>query len=287
MTGFGVGRAPLGQARIVVELRSVNHRFLDVRVRAPRELADVAMHLEQMARQQLRRGRFEIVLRADGTITQPSTVDHARAHAVYRSLCELRDELDPEAAVPFSMLAAVPDIFVGENLEQRQATLVAVEQAFAEALKAAEVMRDNEGEALRTDMVDRLATIRRHVSCVAARRNEIVDSYRRRLRERVRRLLEDIDIAVDPSRVEQEVAIAAERCDVEEELTRLESHFSQFEHLCAASEPVGRRLDFLLQEMAREVNTIGAKSQDAPVAHAVVEIKAELERMREQVQNVE
>jgi uncharacterized protein (TIGR00255 family) len=287
MTGFGVGRAPFGQARIVVELRSVNHRFLDVRVRAPRELADIAMHLEQMARQRLRRGRFEVVLRADGSITQPSTVDHARALAVYQSLCELRDEIDPGAAIPFSMLAAVPDIFVGENLGQRQALLTAVEQAFAEALQAAEVMRDNEGAALRIDMVDRLVTIRKHMAAVAARRDEIVESYRRRLRERLRRLLEDLDIGVDPSRVEQEVAIAAERCDVEEELTRLDSHFAQFEHLCAASEPVGRRLDFLLQEMAREVNTIGAKSQDAPVAHAVVEIKAELERMREQVQNVE
>ncbi|MCU0691936.1 MAG: YicC family protein [Polyangiaceae bacterium] len=287
MTGFGVGREPLGQGRVVVELRSVNHRFLDVRVRAPREMADLAMHLEQLARQRLKRGRFELVLRADGVIMQPSSIDTTRAAAVYGSLCVLRDQLAPGAEVPFQMLASVPDIFVGDAQGHRQATLTAVEAAFETALRAADAMRSAEGEALRSDLATRLGAARSHVELLAARRLHIVDAYRGRLRDRVQRMLDDLDISVDPSRVEQEVVIAAERCDIEEELTRLSSHFSQFDKLCRESEPVGRRLDFLLQEMSREVNTIGAKSQDAPVAHAVVELKSELERMREQVQNVE
>lgn len=287
MTGFGVGRAPLGQGRIVVEVRSVNHRFLDVRVRAPRELADVAMHLEQMVRQRLRRGRFELVLRPDGVITQPSTIDVTRAQSVYESLRALRDRIAPEADVPFSMLSAVPDIFVSDSQDQHESTIDAVGVALTQALDAADAMRRQEGLALRKDMLDRLEAVRKHTKLVAARRDEIVSCYRKRLRDRVQRLLSDIDIEVDPSRVEQEVAIAAERCDVEEEITRLESHFCQFETLSEGDEPVGRRLDFLLQEMAREINTIGAKSQDASVAHSVVEIKAEIERMREQVQNVE
>lgn len=287
MTGFGVGRAPLGQGRIVVEARSVNHRFLDIRVRAPRELADVTMHLEQRARQGLRRGRFEFVVRADGVITQPSSIDEARAQAVYQSLAALRDRIAPGAEVPFSMLAAVPDIFVADNQDQHEATLEAVDQALDQALAAAGAMREREGAALRRDLLERLVTLRKQVKIIAARRDQIVDCFRRRLRDRVQRLLAGLDVEVDPSRVEQEVAISAERCDVQEELTRLESHFCQFETLSEGDEPVGRRLDFLLQEMAREVNTIGAKSQDASVAHAVVEIKAEIERMREQVQNVE
>jgi len=287
MTGFGVGRAPLGQGRIVVEVRSVNHRFLDVRVRAPRELADVAMHLEQMVRQRLRRGRFELVLRPDGVITQPSTIDVKRAESVYESLRALRDRIAPEADVPFSMLSAVPDIFVSDSQDQHEATIDAVGVALTQALDAADAMRKQEGLALRKDMLDRLEAVRKHTKLIVARRDEIVSCYRKRLRDRVQRLLSDIDIEVDPSRVEQEVAIAADRCDVEEEITRLESHFCQFETLGERDEPVGRRLDFLLQEMAREINTIGAKSQDASVAHAVVEIKAEIERMREQVQNVE
>jgi uncharacterized protein (TIGR00255 family) len=287
MTGFGVGRAPLGQGRIVVEVRSVNHRFLDVRVRAPRELADLAMHVEQLARQQLRRGRFELVLRADGLIPQLSAVDLVRAQAVYESLRALRDRIAPEADVPFSMLSGIPDIFVADNQSQHEAALEAASEALSQALRAADVMRAREGVALTADLLDRLVAIRKHTRVIAARRDAIVDAYRKRLRDRVQRLLSDIDIAVDPSRIEQEVALAAERCDIEEEITRLGSHFSQFEHLSQGDEPAGRRLDFLLQEMAREVNTVGSKSQDASVAHAVVEIKAEIERMREQVQNVE
>ena len=148
-------------------------------------------------------------------------------------------------------------------------------------------MRSSEGGALAKDLGARLRALNGHIEVIASRRHDIVENYRRRLRERVQRLLTGLDAAADPSRVELEVAIAAERCDIEEELTRLHSHFEQFERLSESAEPVGRRLDFLLQEMAREVNTIGAKSQDAVVAHAVVEIKAEIERMREQVQNVE
>lgn len=245
------------------------------------------MHVEQLARQQLRRGRFELVLRADGLIPQLSAVDLVRAQAVYESLRALRDRIAPEADVPFSMLSGIPDIFVADNQSQHEAALEAASEALGQALRAADVMRAREGVALTADLLDRLAAIRKHTRVIAARRDAIVDAYRKRLRERVQRLLSDIDIAVDPSRVEQEVALAAERCDIEEEITRLESHFSQFDHLSHGDEPAGRRLDFLLQEMAREVNTVGSKSQDASVAHAVVEIKAEIERMREQVQNVE
>ncbi|HQP38831.1 MAG TPA: YicC family protein [Polyangiaceae bacterium] len=286
MTGFGVGRAPLGQGRVIVELRSVNHRFLDVRVRAPRELTDATMYLEQMAREQLKRGRFEVVVRTEGAVGG-TTLDWARAETVYRALCELRDRLAPGETVPFSTLAAFPDLFVGESEAQREALLSAVGKAFQAALDALDAMRASEGEALMRDMVGRLQVLKRQVGLIASRREEIVEGYRRRLRDRVQRMLTGLDAAADPARIELEVAMAAERCDVEEELTRLHSHFDQFERLSAHPDPVGRRLDFLLQEMAREGNTIGAKSQDAAVAHAVVEIKAEIERMREQVQNVE
>jgi uncharacterized protein (TIGR00255 family) len=287
MTGFGVGRASLGKGRVVVEVRSVNHRFLDVRVRLPRELADATMHLEHVARQRLKRGRFEFVVRTDGLVVESSTLDMARAEAVYRSLCELRDRVVPGADVPFSMLSSVPDIFVGESERHWEALLESLEQAFGGAIDAMETMREIEGAALYRDLSSRLDCLRRHLASISGRRAEIVEAYRRRLRERVARLVSGLDTAIDVNRLEQEIAIAADRSDIEEELTRLSSHFEQFDKLGDVQEPVGRRLDFLLQEMSREVNTIGAKSQDAPVAHAVVEIKAEIERMREQVQNVE
>lgn len=287
MTGFGVGRASLGKGRVVVEVRSVNHRFLDVRVRIPRELADATMHLEHLARQRLKRGRFEFVVRTDGLVVESSSLDLARAESVYRSLCELRDRVMPGAEVPFSMLSSVPDIFVGENQGHWETLLEALDLAFGEAIDAMETMRDVEGAALYRDLSSRLECLRKHLACISGRRSEVVEGYRKRLRDRLSRLLSGLDPALDPSRLEQEIALAADRSDIEEELTRLNSHFEQFDKLDDTQEPVGRRLDFLLQEMSREVNTIGAKSQDAPVAHAVVEIKAEIERMREQVQNVE
>jgi uncharacterized protein (TIGR00255 family) len=287
MTGFGVGRAPLGQGRVIVELRSVNHRFLDVRVRAPRELTDATMYLEQMARERLRRGRFELVVRTDGPVVPAMSMDGGRAEAVYRGLCELRDRVAPGLEVPFSMLSIFPEIFVTESEDQREALLAASGKALRAAMEAMDTMRASEGGALARDLEGRLRSLRGHIELIGARRDEIVQSYRRRLRDRVQRLLSGLEGTADASRIELEVAIAAERCDVEEELTRLASHFEQFGKLSMSSEPVGRRLDFLLQEMAREVNTIGAKSQDASVAHAVVEMKAEIERMREQVQNVE
>jgi uncharacterized protein (TIGR00255 family) len=287
MTGFGVGRSPLGQGRGIVEMRSVNHRFLDVRVRAPRELTDATMYLEQLARERLKRGRFELVVRTDGPVLPTATLDAGRAEAIYRALCELRDRIAGDVEVPFSMLSAFPEIFVSETEDQREALLSAAGKAFKAAVDAMDLMRGSEGAALARDLGQRLRSLNKHILVIASRREDIVESYRRRLRERVQRLLAGLEANADPSRIELEVAIAAERCDIEEELTRLHSHFEQFEHLAASAGPMGRRLDFLLQEMAREVNTIGAKSQDAAVAHAVVEIKAEIERMREQVQNVE
>jgi uncharacterized protein (TIGR00255 family) len=149
-------------------------------------------------------------------------------------------------------------------------------------------MRDREGTALGHDLVKRLSSVRRIASDVAQRGPDVLDVHRRKLMERAERLRLAAELSgVDPGRLEQEIALFAERVDIAEELTRLESHCTQFAQLVSSPEAIGRRLDFLLQEMAREANTVGAKSPDAGIAHAIVEVKAEIERMREQVQNVE
>ena len=287
MTGFGIGRAPLGQGHIVVEARSANHRFLEVRARADLELADLSSHVEQLARRQLGRGRYDLVVRTDGVVPRAAAINTALAEAVYESLCALRDRIAPEAEVPFSMLSSVPNVFTYDNCCHDEATMEAVSAALDNALAAANVMRLQEGATLAVDLLERLALLRKHTQLIAGRRSGIVEGISRRLHDRVQRMLKEGGVEVDPTRIAQEVALAADRCDIEEEITRLESHFSQFELMTNEAEPVGRRLDFLLQEMVREINTVGAKSQDASVSHAVVEIKAEIERMREQVQNVE
>jgi uncharacterized protein (TIGR00255 family) len=287
MTGFGLGEVPVDGGRLGVEIRSVNHRFLDVRVRVPRELVDLAGFVEQLARERLVRGRYEVAVRLDGVSLGAPTLDRERARAVFRAFCELRDDLAPGAEVPLSLLASVPDLFVSSVEREIDRLREATRAAFESAARGLDAMRQHEGAALREDLIRRLSRVGEHAKEIARRSPDVLEIHRRRLRERAERLRASTDIEVDASRLEQEIAIFAERCDIAEELTRLESHAAQFSGLLGSPDAVGRRLDFLLQEMAREANTLGAKSPDAHVAHAVVEVKAEIERMREQVQNVE
>ncbi len=287
MTGFGLGDAPVGGGKLSVEIRGVNHRFLEVRVRTSREVGDLAGFVEQLTRERLTRGRYEVAVRLDGAVLAAPSLDMDRARAAFHALGALRDELAPGMDVPLSLLGSVPDLFSSSVDREMDRLRDAARTAFEVAAIALDVMRLEEGLSLGKDLRDRLARIERLCRDVEQRSPEIVEAHRRRLRDRAERLLATTDIEADGPRLEQEIALFAERSDVCEEITRLESHSAQFSRLLACDEPVGRRMDFLLQEMAREANTIGAKSPDAQVSHAVIEIKAEIERMREQVQNVE
>jgi len=287
MTGFGLGSGSLGAAHVTMEVRSVNHRFLDVRARMPREMTEHGTWLEQHARGQLRRGRVEISVRYDAGTTGPVAIDRRRALEVYRTLESIRTELGVEAAVPVAALASVPELFVSVFEGDPEGVRSVLSRALAEAVASLEIMRAREGEHLHGVLQHHVSVVARVVRELVAVALELPQRYRRRLRERVARLLAGQEFALDSGRLEQEVAILADHSDVTEELARLESHCAQFHSLLAADEPVGRKLEFLLQEMSREANTIGAKAGDADVAQRVVEMKAELERAREQVQNVE
>jgi uncharacterized protein YicC (UPF0701 family) len=311
MTGFGVGNAPVGGGRIGVEVRAVNGRFLDIRVRLPAELAELSGMVETEARKCLSRGRCDISIRAEGAIFAAPAIDKERARAAYRALVELKDELAPGADVPFSMLSALPDLFSPVRASNCEPVEKAVRAALASALDDLDLMRKKEGRAIADDLSRRVATARQLMEGIAGRAPDLLEIQARKFKERFARISSivaegqpDADVAsnlpaagakaaasnitgVDPLRVEQEMAILLERSDISEELTRLASHVEQMLAYLPDDEPVGRRLDFLLQEMAREINTIGAKSQDLRTVHLVIELKAEIERMREQVQNVE
>jgi len=212
------------------------------------------------------------------------------AHATATGLAPaelLCDELAPGSDVPLSLLGAIPELFVSNVDRELERLRAAARTAFDAAVVALDAMRTHEGEALREDLVKRLARVRQLARDVEKRAPEVIETHRKRLRDRAERLRAATDLELDPARLEQEIVLFAERSDVCEELTRLESHCAQFAALLGSDEAVGRRLDFLLQELAREANTVGAKSPDATIAHAIVEAKAEIERMREQVQNVE
>lgn len=286
MTGFGRGEAPLGDGRVVVEARSVNHRYLELRARVATELADHAAAVEHRARERVSRGRYDLVVRAEGPIPPPR-LDRARARAALEDLRALRDEVAPGSDVPLTLLAGLPGLFAPPLPGEGGGAEAAIALALDRALEALDAMRRREGRTLAEELGARIGRCREVSRTIEQRVPLAVESHRARLRARVARLAADPELELSPGRLEAEVALLSERMDVTEELVRLGSHLDQLAELLGADGPVGRRLDFLLQEMAREANTIGAKSQDGELSRAVVELKAEVERLREQVQNVE
>jgi uncharacterized protein (TIGR00255 family) len=287
MTGYGAGSVAVGPAAITVEARAVNHRFLDVRVRFPPALFDHAAAAEEVARKLLARGRVELSARCDGRLGGKIVLDRERAKAALHELHELKTELGHPEPVPLSLLSSVPGLFAEEALSDPDQVRAAVRTATQAACRALTTMRAHEGAALAHDFSARLQRIEQLAAEIAARIPELSVIHREKLRARIAALLEGTGTVLEPNRLEQEVALIADRADVTEETTRLQSHCRQFAGLIAAAdEQIGRRLEFLLQEMGREINTLGSKLTDLRVTASVLDLKAELERMREQVQNV-
>jgi len=238
-------------------------------------------------RARLERGRVDVTARFEGqTLPQP-TLDLDRARAVYAELATLRDTLNPEEPLPLALLASVPDLFVINRAIDEEALERALEQAAAAACDAVMAMRDKEGRALALELGDRLNELGASVGALKAAVPELLEARRTRLRDRLETLLAGVDAELEPARLEQEIAIVTDRSDIAEELVRLESHRDQMLELIEnSSAAVGKRTDFLLQEMAREANTIGSKVQDGMMTPHVIALKACIEQMREQAQNV-
>ncbi|WP_224370910.1 YicC/YloC family endoribonuclease [Hyalangium versicolor] len=288
MTGFGAGRARVGDEEFSVELRSLNHKFCEVKARLPRELSTQEPVLSKLVKDRLARGSVELFVKrqtatASGTVPM---VDVGLAREYARAFRELAEALSLPAEITWAQVATQPGVV---KLEEKgvdlESATQAVHTALEQALTALEQMRQTEGEAIYADLDARLKLIEGWSREVAALAPKAVEEYRHRLSERVAELARGV--AVEPQRLAQEVAMFAERTDIAEEVTRLASHLEQFRALMASSEPAGRRMDFLVQEMHREVNTTGSKSQHAEISARVVSMKAEVERIREQVQNVE
>jgi len=286
MTGFGVGEAPLAGGRVVVEARSVNHRFLEVRVNVPAELQPHAFALDQRVRKRLGRGRIEVTARLFGATMPAPELDLERARSAFAALGRLRDELAPRSDVPLELLAAVPELFRAASEPEPEAARKALEAALDDAVAALTTMRSREGAALAADLTKHLAESRTICSAITELTSNATEAFRRRIEGRLAQLL-DGSAELEPGRLEAEVALLADRSDVSEELARLASHIDQFGGLLENDDPVGRTLEFLLQEMAREANTIASKSPDAQLTQQAVSLKACIERLREQVQNVE
>lgn len=287
MTGYGSGRAALGEGHVVLDLRTVNHRFLDVRVRLPSRIQSRTPSVERVIRARLERGRVDVTARFEGQTFPQPTLDLDRARAVYAELRTLRDELNPEEPLPLTLLSSVPDLFVVNRNVEEEALERSLEQATQAACDAVLAMREKEGEALALELRGRLSELGVSVEALRVAVPDMVEGRRARLRDRLEALLAGVQAEFEPSRLEQEIAVLADRSDITEELVRLDSHRDQMLELIEnSSAPVGKRIDFLLQEMAREANTIGSKVQDGTATTHVIALKACIEQMREQAQNV-
>ena len=288
MTGFGTGRSRAGDEEISVEVRAVNHKHLEVKVRLPRELSALEAAVLRAVRSRCTRGAVDVaVRRSASTVTGAvPTVDGAMARAWREALRAVARSTDLADAPSAAQIATQPGVVrMEEPVTDLGVAEAALERALADALDALVAMREREGRALEADLSARLARVAALAAEVAALAPRTVEAYRARLQERVEDLLKGAP--VDEARLVQEVALFAERTDVAEEATRLQAHLQAFRGFLAGSEPAGRRMDFLVQEMHREVNTTGSKSQSTEISTRIVELKAELERVREQVQNVE
>lgn len=291
MTGFGRAAGEVGGVAFEVEARSVNHRHLDLRFRLPRLLADRESAWKQRVQARLARGKVEIGVNLPATAaTARLVIDEAIAGQYVEAARALatRHGLGGELAV--AALLALPGVTrIVEAELDADALAEAVERALDAALDGLVAMRAAEGEALSAEIEGRLATVLQLADAFEARSGEVVLAARQRLAKRAEQIRRDVGL-IDDARLHQEIVFAADRLDITEELVRLRSHVAQFRETLQAAgpeHPVGRRLDFLLQELGREANTVGSKASDAALAQDVVALKTELERIREQVQNVE
>jgi len=288
MTGFGRAEGETTLGRVVVESRSVNHRYCDINTKLPKRLSFFESRIKEIIRSQVSRGRIDVSLRLDtvGEEKVQLSVDLELAQQYYRVFQDLREKLQLKDEVTLNLLAGAKDLITakeesGDIEPYWQEILPILKQSF----KNMDDMKRLEGESLTKDLQQRLEHIAQQLQIIKQQFPSHLKANLSRLHERLRSLLEGMEI--DPSRFQQEIAFLAERTDITEEIVRAESHLAQFSSLLEGNEPVGRKMDFLLQEIHREVNTVSSKANDAEISQRVVEMKSELEKIREQVQNIE
>ncbi|MDD5305722.1 MAG: YicC family protein [Deltaproteobacteria bacterium] len=287
MTGFGRGDAPLGEGRVVVELRTVNHRFLEVRSHAPGGMAGCEALVDRLVRERLSRGYCTATLSYEGPLGNAASIDAKALRSHLETLVAVAGDSGLVLADLVPVLAGAPDLFRslgGSNREEIEAAVAAAFEIAAQDLLA---MRASEGEAMRRQIRAGVDAMRRCVETLSASAADSAQAAFERLKERLRALVATVEQGLDGRRLEAEAALLASRSDISEELARLVSHCDQLAAACDASGPVGRRMEFLLQEMTREAGTAGAKTGKAEACHVIVDLKSEIEKVRELTQNVE
>ena len=288
MTGYGRHESVLHGHTLVIELKSVNNRYLDCNVRLPRVYICAEDGVQRRVKAAISRGKVDVYVNIENNTEEAVsvTLNQPVAAGYMEALRTMADTFGLESNVSIDLLAKFPDVFkvdkVPEDLEELTADIHAVTE---EALRDFDAMRSREGEKLEADLLGRLVTLENFTHQVEQRSPQTVADYRARLTAKLQEVLADRQL--DESRVLTEAAIFADKVAVDEETVRLHSHIAQFREMLAGGSPIGRKLDFLIQEMNRETNTIGSKCNNLEISTIVVNMKAEIEKIREQVQNIE
>jgi len=288
MTGYGRGEVDHAGTKISVELNSVNRKQSDIVINLPRDLAALEPRIRQAINEKISRGRMNVMIGLQDGANGASALalDTALARSYHQAMLTLQKELSAPGEITIGTILQAPGVMRSpEHSVKPDEAWPAVERALAIALGDLIKMREREGKHLAKDLIHRLKTLRQQTKEIRALYPDVVKKYRDTLRERLEKA--GLDLPLDDERLLKEVTIFADRSDISEELTRLESHLAQFAHHLRKNEPVGRTLEFITQEIFRELNTLGAKSNDAGISQRVVACKSELEKIREQILNLE
>lgn len=289
MTAFGMAEKKVEGRTYGAEIRTLNGRYLEISVRAPRQLMPLEERVRKLVATRISRGRVDVFVRVRDASEKVSEIEVnlPLAKAYYKALLELNEALDIEEKVGLQTLLGLEKIIVATEPEaDLEKTWTILSSCIGEALEGVDVMRISEGKAVYQDFERRLQSVEEGLSRIKALAPSVLSEYHSRLKERLAVLTQG-KVELDPNRLAQEAAFLVDRSDVTEEIVRAESHVKQFQSMIESGGPAGRALDFLLQELNREVNTIGSKGGNAQLSHMVVTLKGELEKIREQVQNIE
>lgn len=288
MTGYGRGEVDHGGAKLSVELNSVNRKQSDIVVNLPRDLAELEPRIRQIINERISRGRMNVLvtLQESANGARKLALDTGLARSYHEAMLTLQKELSAPGEITIGTILQAPGVMRSpeHSIDAAEAWPV-LQQALAAALAELIKMREREGKHLAKDLIHRLKVLRKEIKEVRASYPNVVKKYRNALLERIEKA--GLNLPIDDERLLKEVSFFADRSDISEELTRLESHLAQFAHHLRKNEPVGRTLEFITQEIFRELNTLGAKSNDAAISRHVVACKSELEKIREQIQNLE
>ena len=289
MTGFGRGAIAESDFAVTVELKTVNNRFLDISLRFSSELQPLESIIKRLIGNRLSRGRVEVNLTYERISEINYEINRPMISGYLSAMKKMQEEYNLSGEPDLNVIARLPNVLLPRKENLSNDFILGVEKAVNSALDDLEKMRENEGLMLKDELLFRLNEIENRLPTIESEANNVTEEYRQRLNKRIGELLakSDSQIELDQSRIAQEVAFLADRCDISEELQRLRSHLEQFRQILSEEKEVGKRLDFLTQELNREANTIASKTNNLIVKENALVIKSEIEKIREQVQNVE